>query len=514
MQRWVYRVLTTTLFLFATLITGNIYAQDAGQVLRLFVGYRTMVNRIPMDEEKRALVNQLQAKANAANSDKKYGEAIKYLSHGMALMRNQPWTPASELGAALQMKASNVVVDPGDEIDLILSSIFSPDQKLNGKLSGSVTIGRPRNRDGASELKTLSDISPAFDSPLTVKAKVPDLPDGTYELVVTLKPADGDPVVKTAAIQIARGLNSQARALTQKAANVKSEIGKNGRKELLHSLAAVEYPVSMIDLMNKGELPAERTDLRGALSRASERLTLIAKGENPLQTARGDMHWAYHSEVDNSLQPYRMFIPSNYDAKKSWPLVVALHGMGGDENSFFAAYNNGEIKKYAETRGYLVVCPKGRGPTSMYMGSAERDVLDVIAEMKREFSIDDSRVYLTGHSMGGYGTWSISVNHPDLFAAIAPIAGGGNPFVVAKLRGAVHIPQLVIHGDKDPTVPVDESRKMVKAAQELGIKVKYNEIPGGDHSNIVVPGLKDIFDWFDEHRRGTNGSVKAAGSSN
>src|SRR5262249_48847387 len=180
------------------------------------------------------------------------------------------------------------------------------------------------------------------------------------------------------------------------------------------------------------------------------------------------------------------------------------------------SYNNGEIKRIAEARGYIVVCPKGRAPASMYMGTAERDVLDVIKEVRREYAIDDNRIYLMGHSMGGYGSWSVAVNSPDLFAAIAPISGGGNPFVVSKLKGIVNVSWIVIHGDKDPTVPVEESRKMVKAGKELGIEIKYIEVPGGDHTNIAVPAFKDIFDWFDAHKRqpaGAKAAAKAAGSS-
>ena len=221
--------------------------------------------------------------------------------------------------------------------------------------------------------------------------------------------------------------------------------------------------------------------------------------------------WAYRSKVDDTLQPYRFFVPSNYDPAKKWPLVVALHGMGGDENSFFVAYDNGVIRRIAETRGYLVACPKGRQSASMYMGPAETDVMDVLAEIKREYSIDEDRVFLTGHSMGGYGTWSVAANHPGEFAALAPFAGGGTPFTTPKLRGIAHIPWIVIHGDADPTVPVDESRKMVKLGQEHGTKIKYIEVPGGDHSNIVVPNMNAVFDWFDAHKRQPRGAVKAAG---
>jgi predicted peptidase len=245
----------------------------------------------------------------------------------------------------------------------------------------------------------------------------------------------------------------------------------------------------------------ERADVKGAVVNASATLDRIEKGEDPLRASRGDIQWAYRSAIDDMVQPYRFYIPANYDAKKKWPMVVALHGMGGDENSFFAGYDNGAIRRVAEERGYVVVCPKGRGPYSMYLAAAERDVIDVINEMKRDFSIDDDRVYLMGHSMGGYGSWSIAVNNPDVFAAIGPIAGGGTPFSRPKLKAITHIPWVVVHGDNDPTVPVEESRKMVKAGKELGVEIKYIEVPGGNHGDVVVPAFKDIFDWFDAHKR-------------
>jgi predicted peptidase len=103
--------------------------------------------------------------------------------------------------------------------------------------------------------------------------------------------------------------------------------------------------------------------------------------------------------------------------------------------------------------------------------------------------------------MGGYGSWSIAVNNPDVFAAIGPIAGGGTPFSRPKLKAIAHVPWVVVHGDKDPTVPVEESRKMVRAGKELGVEIKYIEVPGGNHGDVVVPAFKDIFDWFDAHKR-------------
>src|SRR6185436_3105755 len=195
---------------------------------------------------------------------------------------------------------------------------------------------------------------------------------------------------------------------------------------LLRALPPADYVASLVDLVNNGTLPLDRVDWRGEFAAAHALLDQVSKGVNPLRAQRGDVRWAYASAADSTVQPYRLFVPANYDAKKKWPLIVALHGMGGDENSFFNGYSKGVIKEEAEKRGYLIVCPKGRGSAAMYRGAAERDVLDVIKEARRDFNIDPDRIYLMGHSMGGYGTWSVAMNNPELFAALAPISGGGS----------------------------------------------------------------------------------------
>ena len=134
----------------------------------------------------------------------------------------------------------------------------------------------------------------------------------------------------------------------------------------------------------------------------------------------------------------------------------------------------------------------------MYAGPAETDVLDVIADVRRAYRIDPGRIYLTGHSMGGFGTWSVAMSHPELFAAIAPVSGGGNPAGMARIA---KIPELVVHGDNDKTVPVERSRTMVAAAKAQGVEIKYIEIPGGDHMSAPTRTFTDVFDWFDAHKR-------------
>jgi predicted peptidase len=171
--------------------------------------------------------------------------------------------------------------------------------------------------------------------------------------------------------------------------------------------------------------------------------------------------------------------------------------MGGDENSMFDGYE-GALKREAERVGFVTVCPKGRDSASMYMGNARQDVLDVIAEVKRDYRIDPSRIYLMGHSMGGYGTWSMAIGSPEVFAALGPISGGGNPAGMAKIA---QIPQYVVHGDADPTVPVTQSRAMVEAGKKAGATIVYVEVPGGNHGNVAAPQFGPMLDFFAKQQR-------------
>src|SRR5262249_3109539 len=261
------------------------------------------------------------------------------------------------------------------------------------------------------------------------------------------------------------------------------------------------------ELANSGKMDPKRVDFDKEMNEAEAELKEISAGRNPYSTRHGDFRKAYRSRIDNSLQPYRVYIPDRYDGSRPFPLVTALQGMGGDENSIFDQYANGAFKVEAEKRGYIVACPKGREPASMYTGTAEQDVLDVISEVEQAYKVDLDRVYMTGHSMGGFGTWSIAIDHPELFAAIAPISGGGDP---KKMDRIARIPELVVHGDNDNTVSVTRSRDMIAAGKQIGRESKYIEVPGGTHVGVAVPAFKDIFDWFDSHRRKPENARAAA----
>jgi len=100
--------------------------------------------------------------------------------------------------------------------------------------------------------------------------------------------------------------------------------------------------------------------------------------------------------------------------------------------------------------------------------------------------------------MGAIGTWHLGAKYPEIWAALAPFAGYGDPSSVAKMK---HIPEIVVHGDADATVPVAGSRAMVAEMKKQGVNVQYIEVSKGNHIDVVVPNLSAVFNFFDKHRK-------------
>lgn len=491
-------------------------AQDASQVLRVSVGYGTMKNTpalmAKLSAETRAEVDRLGEAARAANAAGKYGDALKHMYHAMALMRGTEWTPSRALGTAVSVKLDRLMLAPGDALMLKVGQLFALDQKPAGKLTGSISLLRMKGDEVVTALKSIESLEPDFIAqPLSADVQIPNIETGNYRVAVQFKDSTGESIVKYTSVHIERGLAADFEAAKTRLAKIRATISAKENVSLLSVVPTAQYRIVLFELANTGDLNVERIDFRDTLKEANSMLDALAAGNDPFAQRRGEFKKAYLSKVDNSLQPYQVFVPSSYDKSKPSPLVIALHGMGGDENSYLSAYGQGAFKTEAEKRSYIVACPKGRKPASMYVGDAEKDVMDVLTEMRSAYNIDPDRIYLTGHSMGGFGTWSIAMNHPEVFAALAPVSGGAN--FPASMSKIAHIPQIVVHGDKDPTVPVERSRVMVEMGKKLGAEIKYIEVPGGDHGNVVAPNFPAVFDWFDAHKRKSMAAAAAGSSS-
>jgi predicted peptidase len=196
---------------------------------------------------------------------------------------------------------------------------------------------------------------------------------------------------------------------------------------------------------------------------------------------------------------YLMFFPKSYSEHgEPVPLIIFLHGSGerGSDLNKVKAWGPPAIVEKNADFPFMLVSPQV--PENEWWHADE--LKGMIDEVLSKYNVDRHRVYLTGLSMGGFGTWDLAINYPEYFAAIAPICGGGIPLLARKLKG---IPTWAFHGKKDPNVPEHYSADMVEALKAAGGNVKYTVLPEGEHVDAWVYAYdkSGLFDWFLQHRK-------------
>lgn len=198
---------------------------------------------------------------------------------------------------------------------------------------------------------------------------------------------------------------------------------------------------------------------------------------------------------------YLLYLPEGYDkGGKDWPLLLFLHGAGesGDELSKVKTHGPPKLIESGKDLPCIVVSPQNPGRRFGWNTDALNALLD---DVTAKYKVDKDRVYLTGLSMGGYGTWALAAAHPERFAALVPICGGGNPDDAAKLK---NLPIWVFHGAKDRVVPPKNSEGMVRALKNAGAKnVKFTLYPDADHDSWTETyNNPEVWDWLFKQKRG------------
>lgn len=227
----------------------------------------------------------------------------------------------------------------------------------------------------------------------------------------------------------------------------------------------------------------------------------------------------YHtSTYDGTIQPYAVYVPSSYTPEKKWPLVISLHGYSSDHvlnlRRVFGLGNkpnepDAECKQsfppFPEI-DCLTASPYAFGSIG-YGSAGETDILDVLAEMKNCYNIDEDRVYLTGLSMGGEGAWHMAVRFPDIWAAVAPVCASMGFFCGPEdaslfAKNLLHVPAHISHGTDDSVVPVANARKMREIMDSLNYTYEYKEYPNVDHNSWdYTYANAGIFPWFLQFKR-------------
>lgn len=507
-----------------TILEGEQLDDVAWEDARAFtVVTRSMLNRLRKTDE--GVPPDLQTLSDAAFDafEKKDNyRAYRLFIRFMAIAQDKGYGESTELAASYDLVLNRTITNTGDTLQVQLNPLFSLGHPLSGEYTARLSL---RGTKGVVDERTLPISSVrAFDCTLSTAG----LPEGPAGVRYELRDPAGKLLLRfTRAFLHTDAMSSRLKILQPRLKTLQREnIASRGATRRA-AVETIEYIVAHLEEMHAkyvGDLRRTAQPMvmkyrgggrgltwRGAINipadiELAETLSsTLLGGKDPLKKSTGDFHLAYRSAVDSQLVPYRIFVPEGYTPDRSWPLIIGLHGASGSENTWLDRRRRGETenlsKRLSQERGYLLVAPSGRGPFTGYRGIGGQDVMDVLDRVLSIYNIDPERVYLTGHSMGGGGTWILGLRHAEKFAAIAPIAASGRWVRSRHVKPHADLPLLFSQGAKDMVALVEPARRTTKLLAKYMKNFTYNEYPDATHNTIWFTALPSIFDFFDAHRR-------------
>lgn len=509
-KKWPARILIGLLIGAMGAANASVQARPNLSLARvIYNSVKSLANPQGQLKEKLAVIDKALAEATRTG---RTGEIRRLLAQGRTLLAGREWTDALDYSNSLVLRCEEVYLDSTRPAAVRIEQIYLPLLRIDGSLTARVSLHQPRRTalgfepgDKVRDLATETDVPRDLqDEPCRIELDWTGIQDGSYILRAEIFDRDKAIGAATLSVDLRAGLDERLRAM-------EAELKKVGGSEDFRS--EVLYPLNRIRSVNRGKMEIGGFQVAEELAAAECVLASIKAGKDPFAGRTGDFERHYLLEGADEIMPYRVYVPTKYNGRTPYPLIIALHGLGGTEDSFFDSYGK-TLPKLAEGHGYLVAAPLGYRVDGFYGMSipgttggesaqrklefSEKDVLNVLALMRKNYAIDASRIYLMGHSMGAMGTWHLGAKYPDIWAALAPFAGYAAPATVAAMR---HIPEIVIHGSADAVLPVAFSRAMVAELKKQSVEYRYIEVPGGSHVDIVEPNLGAVLDFFDAHRK-------------
>ncbi len=188
---------------------------------------------------------------------------------------------------------------------------------------------------------------------------------------------------------------------------------------------------------------------------------------------------------------YLLYLPPDYEDQPQWPLILFLHGAGerGDDLPLVATHGPPKVAA-SRKLPFVIVAPQCKAG----LGWDARELAALLDDVESRYRIDKDRIYVTGLSMGGFGTWSLGFLIPDRLAALAPVCGGAEPLFAPQVKD---VPIWAFHGAVDPVVPLARSEQMLQAVQAVGGNIRLTVYPevGHDSWNQTYSN-PDFYDWL------------------
>ena len=486
-------------------------AQALTNLTSLFVGYCSRKVAANPTGELKARLDSLERDLFAFNRAGDTAQVRRLFAKGNALLSNIAWTDTLDFAASLLIRTDRTIVESQQPWSVRLQEMYQPTFAFSrAPTVKTVLRKRPTGAGGTMQLGAVVKDFGARDvanrdfkaAPFGMQLDLRNVADGNYTLYADVLDGATSLARPSLSVTVRKGIDEEVASLETAAKSAPEAV----RAELL-------FPGERMRKVNNSVLTLNTFDAERDFGTAEAVLAAVKAGKDPYAGRTGDIKGHYLLEAANEIMPYRIYIPTTYVPTKPMPLIIALHGLGGTEDAFFEGYGR-RLPHLAEAQGYIIATPLGYRVDGSYgwgVGTppadparrrseefSEADVMQVLALVRKNYAVDESRIYLMGHSMGAIGTWKIAPKYPEVWAALAAFSGQGAPATMEQMKG---IPEFVVHGDNDATVNVAGSRTMVAAAKALGVDVRYIEVPGGNHTNVVEPNFEGMFEWFTGHRK-------------
>lgn len=450
------------------------------------------------------------------------GEARRRLMHSVALLRGLPWNEIDEYVASLTLRTDMMVADSSLPFFAHLSQSYHSLIEASQNLQLHVLLIDPKSKASAPAIirdMGIYDIQSRdmIDEPLRFDAAFNGIVDGSY--LLTAEVLDGNVRIGSVAsipVQLVGKMQSERDAIEQRLARI---------REHESTKASIRYPFDLARSINLGRREMIRFDFAKEIQNSLMLLQALESGSDPLWRAKGDRKRHYWFREAGEIMPYRIYVPENWNGRSKLPLMMMLHGGGGNEDTSMD-WGDGQLPKLAEQHGYVVVSPLGYRPLGAYgnpmmlpavfgnptregravgderrrrmLELSEKDVMNVLELVAGEYDVDRSRIYLAGHSMGSGGTWHLGAKYAETWAALAPLSG---PFVYEDypFERIKKMPIFYTEGT-GATPSLEGSRVLARYLKDKGFNAVYMEVDG-THGSMVGMVLPKVFEFFNQHHR-------------
>jgi predicted esterase len=431
---------------------------------------------------------------------------LEAIGEAQAVLSGKKWDERQKFISSLTVETDRLVVEPNQILQVSLTRMYPSNLEKAFATSPTVTFQIVSGEQSAKPGEAASP--PPLSEPLPIAERLTIaetsnnaarkllLSDGAYYVVAKIEAA-GKPLAELRKpIYAISDFSGSIALMSRGVASIKASTDPKV-KAAAHLLSTTEFQLQRLTPLNRTRGDVDLNPIK-EMDRIESDLAAITKGKNPFMLERGELERAYRAS-DGALVPYRLYIPKSYDDATAKPLVVMMHGELGDERYYFSGMSDATIVRgEADRRGWVLAGTNGRGR----FGVSDEDVFEVVKAVTAEYKIDPSRIYLTGHSKGGFGTWLIAARKPDLFAAIAAVSAGppaeSNQLgeLLTSLKGTA---AMLVHGAQDTITPAQLSRTMASAAEKAGMKVTLLEVPGGDHLSVISSSFPAVMEFFEKN---------------